>query len=58
MNGSDVDKIWPDWNRSFRFDGIKIYKIVFIFPFVYYFFLPFLLIIEKSVCKIAMKGSR
>lgn len=38
MNGSDVDKIWPDWNRSFRFDGIKIYKIVFIFPFVYYFF--------------------
>lgn len=56
MNGSDVDKIWPDWNRSFRFDGIKIYKIVL--SFYLFIFFPFLLIIEKSVCKIAMKGSR
>lgn len=58
MNGSDVDKIWPDWNRSFRFDGIKIYKIVLSFHSFIIFFFPFLLIIEKSVCKIAMKGSR
>lgn len=55
MNGSDVDKIWPG---TVRFVSMELKFIKSSYLFIRLFFFPFLLIIEKSVCKIAMKGSR